>query len=107
MAGILFEDGLCQRYNFRCDRVCPRVAKAEFGRSFFSREFRWRFNGGAKWITQLARIFPVGVINSPKLIAWLRSHGRAHAHSSAQAAFAKMYQLHKMHGLSTKCPVYG
>ena len=79
MAWILFEDALCQDYNFRCNRVCPRIAKTEFRGSFFGGDFRWRFDGGAKWITQLARIFPVSVVNTPELTARLRSHGRAHA----------------------------
>ena len=100
MAWILFEDALCQDYNFRCNRVRPRVVKAEFGRRFFSGDFRWRFNGRAKWITHLAGVFPVGVVNAPELVARLRSHGRAHAGSSTQAGFAKMYQLHKMRGQS-------
>lgn len=78
MAWMLFEDEPCQPDNFRCNRVCPRIAKAEFGRRFFSGNFRWCFNGGAKWITQLAGVFPVGVVNAPQLIARLRSHGCAH-----------------------------
>lgn len=104
MARMFFEDEPCQPDNFWCNRVCPRIAKAEFGRRFFSGDFRWRFNGRAKWITQLAGVFPVGVVNAPELAARLRSHGCAHAHSSAQAAFAKMYQLHKMRGQSVWCP---
>src|SRR5437773_5549449 len=79
MAWILFEDGLCQGYNFRCNRVCPRIAKTEFRGSFFGGDFRWRFDGGAKWITQLAGVFPVGVINAPELTAWLRGHDCTHA----------------------------
>ena len=76
---MFFEDDPCQPDNFRCNRVCPRIAKAEFRGGFFSRDFRWRFNGRAKWITQLAGVFPVGVVNAPELIIRLRSHGCAHA----------------------------
>ena len=79
MARMLFEDEPCQPDNFRCNRVCPRISKAEFGRRFFSGDLRWRFDGRAKWITQLARMFPVGVVNAPELAARLRSHGCAHA----------------------------
>ena len=107
MARIFFEDEPCQSDNFRCNRVCPRIAKAEVGRRFFSGDLRWRFDGRAKWITQLARMFPVGVVNAPELTARLRSHGCAHARSSPQAAFPKMYQLHKMRGLSVECPPDG
>lgn len=105
MAWIPFEDSLCQGYNFRCNRVCPRIAKSELRGSFLSSEFRWRFNGGAKWITQLAGMFPVRVVNAPELTARLRSHVCAHARSSPQARIAKMYQLHKMRGQSVWCPV--
>ena len=79
MAQMFFEDEMCQPDYFRRNRVCPRIAKAEFGRRFFSGDFRWRFNGRAKWITQLASVFPVGVVNAPQLLARLRSHGCAHA----------------------------
>ena len=78
MAWMFFEDEPCQPDNFRCNRVCPRIAKAEFGRRFFSGDFRRCFNRRAKWITQLAGLFPVGVVNAPQLLARLRSHGCAH-----------------------------
>jgi hypothetical protein len=100
MAWILFKDGLSQGYNFRCNRVRPRIAKAKFRSGFFGGEFCGRFNGGAKWITQLASIFPVGVVDAPQLAARLRSHVRAHAGSSPQVEFAKMYLIHKMRGQS-------
>ena len=100
MAQMFFEDELRQPDNFRRNRVCPRIAKAEFGRRFFSGDFRWRFNGRTKWITQLASVFPVSVVNAPELVAGLRSRARSHGSSSPQAEFAKMYQLHKMRGQS-------
>jgi hypothetical protein len=47
----------------------PWITEAEFGSGFFSGNFCRRFNGGAQWITQLAGIFPVGMVNPPELIA--------------------------------------
>src|ERR1700722_5817767 len=79
MARIFFEDEPCQPDDFRRNRVCQGIAKAEFGRRFFSGDFRGRFNGRAKWITQLAGVLPVGVVNAPELTARLWSHGCAHA----------------------------
>ena len=84
MARTFFEDEPRQPDNFRCNRVCPRIAKAEFGRRFFSGDFRWRFNGRAKWITQLAGMFPVGVVNAPELLAGLQSRNRFHCDSSPE-----------------------
>jgi hypothetical protein len=45
------------------------------------------------------------VVNAPKLLARLQSHNRFHGDSSSQAAFVKMYQLHKMRGQSQWCPM--
>ncbi len=78
----------------------PRITKAKLRGGFLGDEFVGRFDNRAKWITQLAGVFPVGVVNAPELTARLRSHGCAHASSSPQAAFPKMYQLHKMRGQS-------
>ena len=86
MASIFFEEGLCQGYNFRCNRVCPRMLKAKFRGSLFGGEFRWRFNSGAKWIAQFARMFPVDVVDTPELQARPFCSARAHDGSSAQAA---------------------
>ena len=46
---------------------------------FLGDEFAGRFDNRAKWITELAGVFPVGVVNAPELVARLRSHGYAHA----------------------------
>ena len=100
MTWILSEDGLCQGYDFRCNRVRPRIAKAKFRSRFFSGDFRWRFNGGAKWITQLAGVFPVSVVNAPELLAGIQSRARFHGESSPETVYAKMYQLHKMRAQS-------
>ena len=107
MARMFFEDEPCQPDNFRCNRVCPRIAKAEFGRRFFSGDLRWRFDGRAKWITQLAGVFPVGVVNAPELFAGPQSRTRFHGDRSPQVVLVKMYQLHKMRGQSVYCPVHG
>ena len=107
MAWILFEDALCQDYNFRCNRVRPRVVKAEFRGSIFGGDFRRRFNGRAKWITHLAGVFPVGVVNVPELVAWLRGHCCLHGQISAQSKCAKMYHLDKIRGQSVECPARG
>ena len=96
MASIFFEEGLCQGYNFRCNRVCPRIAKAEFFGSFFGGEFCWRFNGSAKWIARLARMFPVGVVDTPELPARSFRSARAHDGSSPQTTLLKMHQLHNV-----------
>lgn len=69
MSRMLFEDEPCQPDYFWRNRVRPRIAKAEFRGSFFSGGFRGCFNGGAKWITQLAGVFPVGVVDAPELTA--------------------------------------
>ena len=107
MARIFFEDEPCQPDNFRRNRVSPRIAKAEFGRRFFSGDFRWRFNGRAKWITQLAGVFPVGVVDAPELGVRLGRRCCLHGQISAQSKCAKMYHLHKIQGQSVECPARG
>ena len=100
--GMPFEHGLCESCNFRCDRVRPRIAKSKFGRSFFSGDFRWGFNGGAKWITHHACILTVSVVDAPQLL--VRCQNCAHAGSSSQTMVAKLYLLHKVRGLSSWIP---
>ena len=68
----------------------PRITKTKLRGSFLGDEFVGRFDNRAKWITQLAGVFPVGVVNTPELAARLRSHVRAHAGSSPQVEFPKM-----------------
>ena len=85
----------------------PRIAKAKSRGSFLGDEFVGRFNGSAKWITQLACVFPVGVVDAPELLAGLQRRARSHCSSSPQLAFVKMYLLHKMRGESVECPVCG
>ena len=82
----------------------PRITKAKLRGGFLGDEFVGCFNDRAKWITQLAGVFPVGVVNSPELLAGLQSRNRFHGDSSPQTAFAKMYQLHKMRAQSEQCP---
>jgi hypothetical protein len=52
MAQMFFENEICQPDYFRRNRMCPRIAKAEFCRRFLSGDFRWRFNGRAQWIRE-------------------------------------------------------
>lgn len=51
----------------------PRITKTKSRGCFFGDEFVGRFDNRAKWITQLAGVFPVGLVNAPELIARLRS----------------------------------
>jgi hypothetical protein len=85
-----FAKPLCVSYFFGSDRMRSRITKAKSCGGFLGDEFVGRFNDGAKWIAQLAGVFPVGMVNAPELAVRLRSHVRTHAHSSPQAAVAKM-----------------
>lgn len=87
--------------------MCPRITKTKLRGGFLGDEFVGCFNDCSKWITQLAGVFPVGVVNAPQLLAGLQSRNRFHGDSSPQTAFVKMYQLHKMRGQSVYCPVHG
>ena len=78
----------------------PRITKAKSCGGFLGDEFVWRFNDRAKWITQLASVLPVGMVNAPELLAGLQSRNRFHGDSSPETKRAKMYQLHKMRGQS-------
>ena len=80
--------------------MCLRVAETKSRGSFFGDEFVGRFDNRAKWITQLAGVFAVGVVDAPQLIARIQSRARIHGSSSPQVELAKMYQLHKMRGQS-------
>ena len=77
-----------------------RVGEAKLRGSFLGVNFRWSFNGGAKWITQRAGMFPVGVVDAPQLLAGLQSRVRFHGDSSPKTKRAVMYQLHKIRGQS-------
>src|SRR5207302_6565799 len=89
---------------FGSDRIRPRRFKSEFAGGFLGSAFGGCFNYRAQRIAQKTGIFTVGVVDAPELIAWTRSRGRAHRGSSAQPAFTKMYQLHKMHAQSWNYP---
>ena len=78
----------------------PRITKSKSRGGFLGDEFVGRFNDRAKWITQLAGIFPVGVVNSPELIARLQCRARFHGDSSPEIKCEKMYQLHMIRGQS-------
>ena len=83
-------------YFFRTDRMRPWITKAKLRGGFLGDEFVGCFNDRAKWITQLAGIFPVGVVNAPELFAGLQSRNRFHSDSSPEIKCVKMYLIHKM-----------
>ena len=95
-----FVKPLCMSHIFGTDRMRPRITKAKLRGSFLGREFVGCFNDRAHWITQLAGIFPVGMVNAPESAARIWSHVRAHARSSPQPTLAKMYLIHKMRSQS-------
>jgi hypothetical protein len=67
---------------------------------FLGDELAGRFNNRAQWITQLAGVFQVGVVDSPESLARLPYRTRFHGDSSPEIKCAKMYQLHMIHGES-------
>src|SRR5947209_2845156 len=79
---------------FGRDGVRPWRFKSEFAGSLLGGLFGGCFNYRAQRIAEETGIFPVSVVNAPKLIAGLRSQsrGRAHGASSAQPLNPKMYQ---------------
>ena len=60
---------LCLPCRYRIDWIRPRITKSKLRGGFLGDEFAGRFNNRAQWITQLAGIFPVGMVNPPELIA--------------------------------------
>ena len=76
-----FVKPLCVSHFFRIDRMRPRITKAKLRGGLLGDEFVGCFNDRAKWITQLASIFPVGVVNAPELLVRLQSHNRFHGDS--------------------------
>jgi len=68
--------------------------------AFLGDEFVGCFNDRAKWITQLAGKFPVGVVNSPESLARLQCRTRFHGDSSPEIKCEKMYQPHMIRGQS-------
>ena len=61
-----FVKPLCVSHFFRSDGMRPGITIAKSRGGFLGDEFVGRFNDGAKWITQLAGVFPVGVVNAPQ-----------------------------------------
>ena len=78
MSWPTFVKPLCVSHLLRSDGMRPGITKAKLRGGFLGNEFVGRFDNRAKWITQLAGMFPVGVVNAPELLARLRSHGCAH-----------------------------
>jgi hypothetical protein len=91
---------LCARCCLGIDRVRPRITKSKLRGSFLGVEFAGCFNDRAQRITQLTGIFAVGMVNPPKLVAWLLNRALVHASSSPQSFVMVVYQLHHMHAQS-------
>ena len=85
----------------------PRITKAKLRGGFLGDDFVGCFNDRAKWITQLASVLPVGMVNAPELLAGLQSRNRFHGDSSPEIKCVKMYLIHKMREQSVYCPIYG
>jgi hypothetical protein len=102
-----FVKPLCVSHFFGSDWMRPRITKAKSCGGFLGDEFVWRFNDRAKWITQLASVLPVGMVNAPELLAGLQSRNRFHGDSSPEIKCVKMYLIHKMREQSVYCPTYG
>ena len=60
-----FVNPLCVPHLLRSDWMRPRITKAKLRGGFLGDEFVGGFDNRAKWITQLAGVFPVGVVNAP------------------------------------------
>jgi hypothetical protein len=60
------------------DWMRPRITESKLRGGFLGDEFVGRFNDRAKWITQLAGVFPVGVVNAPESLARLQCRTRFH-----------------------------
>lgn len=88
-----------------CDRMRPRLADAKSGCGFLSGESARCFNDGADRMAQLPRVFLVGVVDAPELVAC--RDGFIHRSSEAEGQKPKMYQPHKMRGQSGECPFCG
>jgi len=95
-----FVKPLCVPCFQRIHRMRPRITKPKSRGGFLGDEFAWGFNDRAKWITQFAGVFTVGVVNAPELLARLQCRTRFHGASSPEIKCAKMYQLHMIRGQS-------
>jgi hypothetical protein len=78
----------------------PGVVEAESGGGFLGGKFGGSFDNCAEWITHLAGILTVPVVDAPQLLFRFQSRGCAHTHSSAQLGFGLVYLLHKMRAQS-------
>jgi hypothetical protein len=102
-----FVKPLCVSHFFGSDWMRPRITKSKSRGGFLGDELVGRFDNRAKWVTQLAGVFPVGVVNAPELLAGLQTRARFHGDSSPETKRAKMYQLHKMRAQSAGSPMSG
>ncbi len=70
---------------FGRDGVRPWRFKSEFAGGFLGGVFGGCFNYRAQRIAEKTGIFPVGVIDAPKLIAGFRHLSRCRAHAGSSA----------------------
>ena len=72
-------------FNFlRLHRMCPRVAKTQSSCKFLGSDFGGCFNNCSERVAQLASVFPVGVIDAPKLISRLRGQNWCRVHAAIE-----------------------
>lgn len=64
--------------------MCPRVAKTKSSREFLSSDLGGSFNHRSERIAQLTGVFPVGVIDAPKLISRLRRQNWCRVHAAIE-----------------------
>jgi hypothetical protein len=78
------------------DGMRPGIAETKPGSEFLGNELRGCFNDRPQRVAHLPRVFPVRVINAPKLIPWLlrRRLRLVHAASEHDAAPAKVRIAH-------------
>jgi hypothetical protein len=74
----------------------PGITKAKLRGGLLGDEFVGRCDNRAKWITQLAGVFPVDMVNAPQFLGGLQVRVRFHGDSSPEIKCVKMYLIHKM-----------
>lgn len=76
----------------------PGVTQTESAGGFLGGDFRWRFNYRAQRVAHDTRIFPVGEVNPPLLVArfWLRYFDHFHAISEPVFFGRPVRESHRM-----------
>lgn len=65
-------------------RMRPRVAKTKSSRELLSSDLGGSFNNRSERVAQLASVFPVCVIDAPKLISRLRGQNWCRVHAAIE-----------------------